>query len=164
MNKTVVLGHIAGAHGVKGWVRIHSHTEPRESILEYQPWLVGEARRPVAVEQGSRHGKTVIARLEGVESRDDAEALVGETIQVSREAFPELREGQYYWADLVGLEVYNHEGERFGVIHQMLATGANDVMVVRGDKERLVPFVYGQSVLKVDLDAGQVVVDWDATF
>lgn len=164
MKKSVVLGHIAGPHGIKGWVRVHSHTEPRESILDYQPWLIGEARRPTRVSEGSRHGKTVIARLEGVETRDEAEAMVGETIQVSREQFPDLRAGQFYWADLVGLEVENREGIGFGEIHQMLATGANDVMVVRGERERLVPFVYGHSVLEVDLEAGKVVVDWDESF
>jgi 16S rRNA processing protein RimM len=160
----VQLGHIAGVHGVRGWVKIHSETEPREAIFEYQPWLLGAARREVRLSEGRRHGKRLIALLEGVEDRDQAEELLNEAILVPREQLPALAKGSYYWADLEGLSVELEDGTVLGTIVNMVATGANDVMVVQGDRERLIPFVPGQWVKEVRLDQGAVVVDWDPEF
>jgi 16S rRNA processing protein RimM len=111
-----------------------------------------------------RHGKAVIARLDGVEDRAQAEGLVGLHIGIDRDLLPETDEQQFYWADLVGLEVQTADGESLGVIEEMMATGANDVMVVRGERERLIPFLLGRSVIEVDLEASLVTVDWDKTF
>lgn len=162
--KIVQIGHISGAQGIKGWVRLHSLTEPRESIFEYQPWLLGESREETRIQQGKKHGKHLIALLEGVDNRDQAESLVGRSIAVYRDQFPELPETEYYWTDLVGLAVQLADGSKLGTIERLLATGANDVMVVQGDRERLIPFVRGQYVTRVDLDEGVVVVDWDPDF
>jgi 16S rRNA processing protein RimM len=162
--KVVQIGHISGVHGVTGWVRIHSLTEPREAVFEYQPWLLGESREEVRVQQGKKHGKHLIAMLEIVEGRDQAENLVNRVIAVYRDQFPELPEAEYYWTDLVGLSVQLADGAGLGTIERMLATGANDVMVVQGDRERLIPFVRGQYVKSVNLVDGIVVVDWDPDF
>ena len=162
--KIVQIGHISGAQGIKGWVRLHSLTEPRESIFEYQPWLLGESREETRIQQGKKHGKHLIALLEDVDNRDQAESLVGRSIAVYRDQFPDLPETEYYWADLVGLAVQLADGSELGTIERLLATGANDVMVVQGDRERLIPFVQGQYVTSVDLDEGVVVVDWDPDF
>jgi 16S rRNA processing protein RimM len=162
--KVVRLGHIAGAHGIQGWVRVYSHTEPREAISQYRPWLLGDDLRPCDPLEVHRHGKAVIARLDGVEDRAQAEGLVGLHIGIDRDLLPETDEQQFYWADLVGLEVQTADGESLGVIEEMMATGANDVMVVRGERERLIPFLLGRSVIKVDLEASLVTVDWDKTF
>lgn len=162
--KVVVLGHIAGLHGVRGWVRIHSLTEPREVIFEYQPWLLGEARETARVLQYEGQGKRLIARLDRAVDREQAEALVNCEIAVYRDQLPPLPEGRYYWTDLVGLSVRLEDGTLLGTIERMLATGANDVMVVRGDREHLVPFVPGPYVKQVDLAAGEVIVDWDPDF
>jgi 16S rRNA processing protein RimM len=160
----VTLGHVAGAHGIQGWVKIHSLTEPREAIFEYQPWLLGTSRETVRVVQGKKHGNRLIALLEGTESREQAEALANRAIVVHREQLPELPQGEYYWTDLLGLAVRLEDGRELGKIDNMLATGANDVMVVRGDRERLIPFVPGQYVKEVDLAGGCVTVDWDPDF
>jgi len=163
-DKIVTLGHVAGAHGIQGWVKIHSLTEPREAIFEYQPWLLGTSLEAVRVRQGKKHGNRLIALLEGAESREQAESLVNQPIAVYREQLPDLPQDEYYWTDLLGLAVRLEDGRELGRIDNMLATGANDVMVVRGDRERLIPFVPGQYVKQVDLAAGYVTVDWDPDF
>ena len=162
--KLVPLGHIAGVHGIQGWVKVHSLTEPREAIFEYQPWLLGEALEAVRVRQGKKHGNRLIALLENADSREAAEALVNQPIAVYRDQFPELPQGEFYWADLLGLVVKLEDGRELGTIDRMLATGANDVMVVRGERERLIPFIAGRYVKEVDLDGGVVMVDWDPEF
>lgn len=142
-----------------------SHTSPRENIVNYSPWVIDHqgVRREVKV-TGGRQSKHVIAKLEGVSNRDQAEELGSATIFIRRDQLAKLDEGEYYWAQLIGLEVVNGEGTRFGTIDHMLETGANDVMVVQGDRERLIPFVIDEVVSRVDLDNGRVIVDWDADY
>lgn len=160
----VTLGYLSGVHGVRGWVKVHSYTEPREAILDYAPWLVGETRDEIVVEDGRRHGKTVLARLPGVTNPEAARDWVGREIAVRRSQLPATEEGSFYWSDLVGLEVHTPDGQRLGRVERMMETGANDVMVVSGDRERLIPFVTGEFVKDVDLDAGRIEVDWDPEF
>lgn len=160
----VPLGYIAGVHGLKGWIKVHSWTQPREAILEYQPWLLGEGLEPVRILEGQVHGKGLIARLPGVDDREQALALVRQEISVRREQLPALDSDSYYWADLEGLEVATEGGQPLGRIARMMETGANDVMIVAGDRERLIPFVPGEYVKQVDLHAGRVIVDWDPDF
>ncbi|MDT8320758.1 MAG: ribosome maturation factor RimM [Xanthomonadales bacterium] len=162
--KQVLVGHVSGVQGLKGWVRVHSLTDPREAIWEYQPWLLGVELEAVHILQARKHGKHLLVLLENIDGREQAEALIGQSIAVYRDELPELGEDEFYWLDLIGLAVQLDDGRELGVIDRMLATGANDVMVVRGDKERLIPFVTGQYVKKVDLEAGAVVVDWDPEF
>lgn len=166
--KIVPIGHISGVHGINGWLKIYSMTEPREAIFEYQPWLVGEQLEAVHIEQGIKHGKHLIAMLETINDRDQAESLVHRKIAIYRDQLPELSEDEFYWTDLVGLAVELEDGTNLGTIRNMLATGANDVMVVQGEfqseRERLIPFVIGPYVKSVNLDKGLVVVDWDPDF
>lgn len=160
----LTLGQIAGAHGVKGWVKVISFTEPRKAILNYETWLLGEDHRSTRVLNGTCPGKSVVAQLEGVTDRDQAEALRGLEISVSRKQLPGTDKNQFYWADLIGLEVLLDSGESLGEISSMMATGANDVMVVEGDRQRLIPFLVGNTVRKVELESGRVIVDWDPEF
>ena len=160
------LGKISGVFGVKGWVKVHSFTDPREGIVEYSPWHIRQKGewREIAVLDGQRQGKTVIARLEGIEDRDQAMLLMGATIAITPDQLEKLSKGEYYWRDLIGLKVMNTSGEDLGIVAEMMETGANDVMVVKGDRERLVPFTQGHAVQKVDLSAGIITVEWDADF
>ena len=164
LRKVIQIGHISGVHGVSGWLKIHSLTDPREAIFEYQPWLLGESRNEVRIAQGKRHGKHLIAMLVNINDRDQAQSLVNRPISVYRDQFPELPDDEYYWTDLLGLSVLLDDGTELGKIERMLATGAHDVMVVQGERERLIPFVQGQYVKKVSLVNGIVVVDWDPDF
>jgi 16S rRNA processing protein RimM len=163
--RLLVVGRVTGAFGVRGWVKVHSYTEPREEILAYGPWRLGPEAVAMDVADGQPHGKGLIARLAGVEDRDAAEALRGSDIRVPRSRLPEADPDEYYWADLLGLEVRTVAGVTLGRVERLLETGANDVLVVAGGgREHLVPFVPGAVVTRVDLDAGEVVVDWDPDF
>jgi 16S rRNA processing protein RimM len=162
--KVIQIGHISGVHGISGWLKIHSLTDPREAIFKYQPWLLGESRKEVRIAQGKRHGKHLIAQLENIDDRDQAQSLVNRPVAVFRDQLPELPDDEYYWTDLLGLSVHLGDGTELGKIEKMLATGAHDVMVVQGERERLIPFVQGQYVKSVNLADGSVVVDWDPDF
>ena len=162
--KILTLGYVSGIHGVNGWVKIHSLTEPREAIFEYQPWLLGESKQPTRISQGKRHGKHLIALFKEVKDREQAEGLLQLEIAVFRDQLPDLPTTEYYWTDLLGSSVKLEDGTDLGRIRNMLATGANDVMVVQGERERLIPFVQGPYVKSVDLVKGEVIVDWDPDF
>jgi 16S rRNA processing protein RimM len=160
-DEIVQLGYIAGVHGIKGWVKVHSFTQPMEAILDYRPWLMGEELAELNVLEGRPQGKTLVASLPGVDGRSAAQAWVGRTISVRRAQLPEPPGDSWYWADLVGLEVRNLEGLVLGKVANLLETGAHDVLVVRGERERLIPFVPGRYITRVALTKGLIEVDWD---
>ena len=161
--KPVILGRVSGLFGVKGWIKVHSHTEPREAILDYRDWLLlrGDDSQAVRLAEGRRHGKTIVVRLDGVDDRDVAAGYVGAAIAVSREQLPATGQDEYYWADLEGLQVVHRDGRTLGTVAYLLATGANDVLVVRGDEEILIPFVRDDVIKDVDFATGIISVDWE---
>lgn len=160
----VTLGRVSAAHGIQGWVKVMSDTSPRDNIVRYSPWYLGQ-RGVWEVRAGRRQGKAVVAKLAGCNDRDAAESLVGAEIAVRRSQLPPTRvEGEYYWADLVGLRVETLDGRVLGRIERLFETGANDVIVVNGERERLVPYIWRQVVSDVDLAAGVMRVDWDPDF
>jgi len=161
----VHFGRINGLFGVQGWVKVFSHARPREAIIGYSPWLVklGGEWREVKVEEGRAQGKGVVAKLAGYDDRDQAGQLIGAEIAIRLEQLPPLKKGEYYWAQLVGLEVVNLAGERLGKVDHLFDTGANDVMVVRNGRERWLPAT-ADVIREVDLEAGVIRVDWDADF
>lgn len=160
------VGEISGVFGVKGWVKIFSYTEPRENILTYSTWQLRKKGdiKLIEVDEGQRQGKNVVAHLQGIDDRDAAEALVGCEVYIERDQLPELANDEYYWADLVGLNVVTEAGVELGIVDHLMETGANDVVVVIGDRERLIPFLMGQTILEVDLDGKRLIVDWDPEF
>ncbi len=159
----IVLGRISGVFGVRGWVKVYSYTDPREAVLKYENWLLGHEGewRPARVAEGQRHGKTVVARIDGYDDRDQAAALVGDEIAVARDELPETEDGHYYWYALEGLKVVRSDGSEIGTLAYLLETGAHDVMVIEGDDECLIPFVIDKIVTDVDLAAGVITVDWE---
>jgi 16S rRNA processing protein RimM len=160
----LVLGHVAGIYGVRGWVKVFSETERREDILSYRPWYLGVERTPCRVAEGKRHGKGLVARLEGCEDRDLAAALVGQEIAVRRDQLPPHQADELYWADIEGLTVETLDGIPLGKVDHVFATAANDVLVVAGERERLLPFLWDRVVRDVDLERGRIRVDWDPDF
>lgn len=166
MERRIVVGKITGVYGVRGWVKIRSFTDPEENILAYAPWRLDSAQSgpEFRVRDARMHGAGLVAQLEGVADRDQAAALVGRHISVPRSRLPELGEGEYYQTDLLGMQVVNREGLDFGRVEQIMETGANDVLVVSGDRERLIPFTVGQAVCEVNLAEKRILVDWDADF
>lgn len=163
--RLVTLGRISGLHGVQGWVKVYSHTDPREGIVKYSPWLIrrGDNWEEVKVVSGRRHSKTVIAKIEGINDRDAAAKLLDTDIAVERSQLPPSTQNDYYWTDLENLSVQTVEGQELGKIDYLFETGSNDVMVVEGDRQRLIPFI-DQVVKQVDLDSGLMTVDWDPEF
>jgi 16S rRNA processing protein RimM len=167
LGKRVRLGRIVGLYGVQGQVKLESWTEPRIQIFQYQPWLLTApgVEKEISGIRGRAQGKGLVATLPGIEDRDQANALIGCEITVSRDVLPPPAPGEFYWTDLEGLEVVTLNNEVLGRVSHLFATGANDVMVVRnGERERLIPFVQGPYVHSVDLSAGRLTVDWDPEF
>jgi 16S rRNA processing protein RimM len=166
MSDWVVLGRVSGLFGLQGWVRVFSHTEPREGIARYNPVFLqrkGEWQ-PFKIEAGRVHGAGVVLKFIDFDDRDQAATLVQSDIAVHRAQLPPLRPGEYYWADLEGLRVVTLGGVELGVVDHLLATGANDVLVVKGERERLLPFVQGQVIVEIDFEQRLLRVDWDPDF
>jgi 16S rRNA processing protein RimM len=175
-SEVMAVGKITGCYGIKGWVKIHSYTEPQENFLEFKQWHVerrGELE-PLNFDQGKCHGKGLVAHIEGVDDRTLAESYKGLTVVVSAAQLPDLEDGDYYWRQLQGLAVWcrpreessNAENVLLGKVDYLLETGANDVLVVKAsegsidDRERLIPYLPDNTVLRVDLDEGLIEVDW----
>jgi 16S rRNA processing protein RimM len=135
-------------------------------MLTYASWLVGSdgQLRKFEVENSRWNGKVMVAKLAGIQDRDESAELIGRGIFVDRVDLPELEHDEFYWADLIGLEVLTEDGVCLGRIEQLMETGANDVLVVRGDRERLIPFVLREVVKQVDLVQGRLIVDWMPDF
>ena len=167
MKDWVVLGRVSGLFGVNGWVRVFSHTEPRVGIVGYAPVFLKQPQgewRECRIEAGRAHGAGVVLKFAGCDDRDQAATLIQSDIAVRRAQLPPPAPGEYYWADLEGLRVVTLDGAELGVVSHLLATGANDVLVVKGERERLLPFVRGQVVIEVNLEQRLLRVDWDPDF
>lgn len=168
----VVIGEITGVYGVKGWVKVFSHTEPRINVVKYNPWLLkqGKEWKPIKLVNGRSQGKTIVAQLDGVNDREQALAMIGTQIAIESSQLKKLGAKDFYWRDLEGLDVIDLNGEILGRISHLIETGANDVMVVKlpaekaqGQKikEMMIPYLMDSVVKKVDLEANQMTVDWD---
>jgi len=164
--RLINVGKVSGVFGVKGWVKVFSFTDDRGNILNYSPWLLKKTglSKALNVVEGAVHGKSVVAALEGINDRDQAAGLIGWDIFIASEQLPKPAEGEYYWSDLVGLSVETVSGVQLGIVDSLLETGANDVVIVKGERERAIPFIQGQSIIDIDLQAGKMIVDWDPEF
>jgi len=159
----VELGRFNGAWGTAGWVKVFSLTEPAENIFEYQPWRAEASPGFFHVREWRRQGPRLVARLDEVASRDQAEALRGVALFIRRAEMPPVESGSWYWHDLIGLAVINRQGAVLGEVSGLLDAGVHDVLEVRSDRTGpglLVPFVLGHFIDNVDLDAGRIIVDW----
>ncbi len=167
----VVLGKIGAVHGVRGEVKVHSFTETMESLLDYPVWQLrrGQEVKQVKLVSGRLQGKSLVAKIEGLDDREIARTFTGYEICVQRSELPELADDEFYWHQLEGLKVINQDQQLFGIVDHLLETGANDVLVVKpcagsfDDQERLLPYTE-QCVQSVDLLAGEMHVEWDADF
>ena len=163
----ILLGRVHGAFGVRGELKLESFTEPASAIFRYQPWTLRDSQgreRELMQARGRETAKGLIATFPDVADRDAAEALRGAEVYAPRSVLPPPKPGEYYWVDLEGLRVVNLEGADFGIVSHLFSTGANDVLVARGDRERMIPFLEPDYIRSVDFDTGLVTVDWDADF
>ena len=165
-DRQIIVGRITGVHGVKGWVKLHSHTMPIDNLLRYRPWhiLLDGNEQQISPVEGRMQGKSLVARFAGVDDRDQAMRWVGAEIRVDRAQLPPPKKGEVYWVDLEGLQVRTVEGVLLGSVDHLFSTPASDVMVVKGERERLIPYVMDAFVKSVDLESGNIVVDWDPEF
>lgn len=163
----ILLGRLHGAFGVRGELKLESFTDPLPAIFRYQPWTLRDAQGRERLVEGARGRETakgVVATFPDVDDRDAADALRGAEVWVPRDALPPPAPGEYYWVDLEGLQVVNTDGVVFGTVSHLFSTGANDVLVVQGERERMIPFLEPDYITAVDFAARQVTVDWDAAF
>ena len=161
----IIVGRISGLFGVRGQVRVFDFSRRRGDILSYDPWLLRheDGWREVSVGEGRPHQDTVVVQLEGWHDREAARELIGTEIAIRHEQLVKLDNGEYYWHQLEGLAVINGAGDDLGVVERVMETGANDVLVVRGKRERLIPYT-PNTIVEVDLSAGKVQVDWEVDF
>ncbi len=162
----LVIGKIAGPYGVRGWSHVHSYTDPKTNILEYTPWFVGkdELWQQYKIAEGRSHGKGIVVRFPSCTDRDHVEILKGALIAVKKTQLPPPDAGEYYWFDLVGLQAVTLEGHILGRVDSIMATGANDVLVIKGEREYLVPYVKNEFVKEVNLEKAVIIVNWDPDF
>ena len=163
----ILLGYLHGLWGIKGWLKVFSYTEPRNNIGQYQRWWVGRnvsEAQPMQLENCMQRGQGMAAKLAGVDDRDAAAGLLRHKIWVPSDQLAPLDCGQYYWHQLIDLEVKNLQGESLGRIAGLMETGANDVLVVAGERERLIPYIEGQVIKKIDLKSHCILVDWASDF
>lgn len=158
----VVIGRVAGLFGVQGAVKVYSYTEPRGQILDYEPWYIETrgAWQPLRRTAAGYAGKGIVARFTGFTDRDHAARLLGAEIAIERVQLPALTEDEVYQLDLIGLEARTPAGVALGRVVNVLSTAAHDVLVIDGDRQRLVPFVRGIYVQRIDLESGCIELDW----
>lgn len=168
INKTsmITVGRFGAAHGVKGWMKVQSFTQPFDNLMSYQPWYIKHENewQPIKLSGCRIQHDTIVAAVEGCDVRELTIRYRNVEIAIPRAEFPVLPEGEYYWTDLEGLTVYTENGEQLGRLEYLFATGANDVMVIKGEEEHLLPYRLGDVIINIDLTARKMLVKWDKNF
>lgn len=164
--KFVIIGKFGAPHGVQGWIRVHSDTDPQAAIIDYKHWYIKRSLHwePLDRVKAVSQGPTIIAQVNDYKDRDQVKALTGCLIAVTRDQLPELPETEYYWTDLEGLTVINEQNVTLGTVDYLYSNGPHDLMVIKGERERVIPFIFNEFVLSVDLVKGIILVHWDADF
>lgn len=167
LDKPLVIGKITGAFGIKGWVKIHSYTAPEENLFRYSPLYLRKQKQyvPVTVEQFQAHGKGYIAKFVEIPDRNAAELLHHvEFIIDESQLIREDSDNDIFWHELINVVVYNQAGIKLGVVTGLFNTGSNDILVVKGEREHLIPYLPYQVIIEVDKSKKQMIVDWDENF
>jgi len=161
----LVIGRVSSPHGIKGWLKILSYTDPVENIFSYKSIFLKKRNDylPFEIEDYSISGKIIRMKLKGVDDRNHSEDIAECEILINRDDLPEISSDSYYWADLIGFQIKREGGEDLGILDSFLETGSNDVMVVIGiNKNRnLIPFINRDVVKTVDMEGKVIIVDWD---
>jgi 16S rRNA processing protein RimM len=159
----IIVGKLGKTHGVHGWLTLYSSTAPPENILEYKPlyWMTPSEWQPINIDEIKPFGKNFLIHVVGIDNPEIAKKYTGKEIAILRQQLPDLKQDEFYWSDLEGLTVINQKNIELGVIDHLMATGANDVMVVTGAKKHLIPFIRNQVVINIDLQAKIMRVNWD---
>ncbi|MDT8410383.1 MAG: ribosome maturation factor RimM [Wenzhouxiangellaceae bacterium] len=160
----VELGHLNGPWGTDGWVKVYSLTSPPENIFEYQPWQTDRPPGLFRVLQWRQQGPRLVARIDAISTREQAEARHGARLFTERNTLPPAGPESYYWHDLIGLQVVNRAGLVLGRVSGFLDAGVHDVLCVEAPDSKiplLIPFVPGHYILAVEPAQGNITVDWE---
>ena len=159
----IIVGKIGSTYGIQGWLKVYSYTNPVANISEFNPWYIenGENWAPIKVNDIREHGKIIVAKFNGQSNPEEARLLTGKKIAIKRSQLPVLEKNEYYWSDLEGLTVIDQNGKTLGKVAYLIATGSNDVLVVKGTKEHALPYIQGDVIKKIDLEARVMHVDWE---
>ena len=162
----IVIARFGRPHGVKGFVTVHSFTEPRDNVLKYANWhaFINNKWQPMKLLRAEVQNKSIIVQIEGYPERESVAFLTNIEIAIQRGQLATLEPGEYYWHQLIGMKVINKQGEPFGNVTEIIPTGANDVLVVEGNKRHLIPYLLGQFILDIDSKQQIITVDWDMDF
>lgn len=166
VNDWVIIGQFGKVHGIKGFITLHSYTEPRDNILAYKPWfmLLNHLWQPLPITQLEVNNKHILVKVEGFSEREQASTLTHVQIGIRKTQLPSLPSGDFYWHDLIDMQVHNQEGIDLGRVKEILATGANDVLIVEGERRYLIPYLLDLYIIKIDSEQRTILVDWDADF
>lgn len=160
----ILVGKIGAPWGVKGFARVHSFTQPSTNLAKFTEWHVCHQGKwkVQPVESSQCHAKGLVVKLTGVETRDDAELLTHAEVYVKREQFTQPKKNTFYWVDLIGMQVFNQNGDDYGILTSLYETGAHDNMIIdrEGQPSLHIPFLFDVFVLSVDLQTRKIVVDW----
>lgn len=161
----ITVGKVGSTYGVHGWIRINAYTEYTANILSYKPWFLSDPEtgevKEITLEDGRLYNQQVIVKFQGIDTPETARLLTGKAIVISRSQLPDLKPHEYYWADLKGLTVINEHGQILGKVIYLMATGSNDVLVVKGDKEHAIPYLLGTVIQHIDLEKREIHVHWE---
>ena len=165
-DKWITLGRFGRPHGVKGFITVHSFTEPRENILKYPHWhaKINKQWQHLNILHAEVNHKSILAKVDGFQDRESASKLTNIEIAVSKDILPDLDDGDYYWFQLIGMNVVNQQGRKLGSVREILPTGAHDVLVIHGERKHLIPYVHEKIIISIDEQNGLITVDWDEDF
>lgn len=156
------VGKLGAVHGLKGWLKVHAFTEPLDKILQYSPWYLAgaETYQSFKVDAHRIQANGLVVHFAGLDTRELTAHLVNKGVFVKPSQLPKLKKNEYYWRDLIGLRVKNLDGIELGEVMSLLATGANDVLMIEGQKTHCVPYLPKQVIKEIDQQAGWMIVDW----
>ena len=162
----VIVGRFGRPHGIRGLITVHSFTHPRENILDYKPWhiVINNQWTPLKLVQLKMSSQAILAQIQEYSERELVAQLTNAEIAIKRKQLPKLMPNEFYWHELIGMDVINKKGGVLGRVAEVMPTGANDVLVVEGEKRYLIPYLPGDVVLDVDIGKALIQVDWDVDF
>jgi 16S rRNA processing protein RimM len=165
-NFYVVVGQLGKTHGVHGWLKVYSFTDPIDNLLDYSPWYIkqGTQWQELPITEVRINGNAMLAHIEGYDAPETARVLTGTEISVHRSQLPPLPAGEFFWCDLVGMQVITTTDITLGTVERLFQTGANDILVVQGQREYLIPFIKGHFVIEIQANNRRIIVDWDPEF
>jgi 16S rRNA processing protein RimM len=164
--RRILIARMIGAFGISGEIKCQSFANPEQQLLKYKPLIMvhNGVERILDSLSGRMMAKGLVIRLPEITDRDAAQALHGAELWITRSQLPAPKDGEFYWVDLEGLRVVNREGISLGTVSHLFDTPANPILVAQGERDRLIPFLMDRFIDAVDIEAGEVRVDWDADF